>query len=633
LQRDPASREGGVSKDGAWFGALVERLERSAARRPGAYRARVTALAVLGYAYLFAVLILAALATVIVVTRLHGIALKLAIPLLVVVGAVLKALWVTFPAPDGLPLDPHAAPRLFEAVRDVSRRLRGPRVHGILAVPELNAAITQTPHLGMFGWYRNHLLVGLPLLQAVSAEEWQAILAHEMGHLSRRHGRFGAWLYRARATWVRLLEALQSGDGYIGKAVFGWFATWYTPRFNAYAFVLARAHEYEADAAAAELVGRETARRALMRLEIAARQADGFWDRLSAAAVESPEPPADSQRQLRAALRSAPAGDEAARWVSAAWRRPTDDSDTHPAFADRLRALGWEGEGAGAPPPPEPLAGPSAAQVYLGDVEAAIEGEFDRLWAGHVRESWQQRHEALATQSRRLAELDAMGADLPLESEWERIMLCRILDEDRGFELSQRLLERSPDHIGARFYVGCSLLARGDTRGIEHLEQVMQRDYDTVPEACHALFDFHMARGEVEAAERYRERTRQWAETVEQAQAERALLTAQARFVPHDLDAAVIAAMQEQLRGHPGLKEAYIARRTVTILPGAPCYVVGIVPERTGWFQRNAKAEEELQAGVARALADGPELHVFLLLDALTPLRDSLAAIPGARLV
>jgi hypothetical protein len=103
--------------------------------------------------------------------------------------------------------------------------------------------------------------------------------------------------------------------------------------------------------------------------------------------------------------------------------------------------------------------------------------------------------------------------------------------------------------------------------------------------------------------------------------------------VPHDLDAAVIAAMQEQLRGHPGLKEAYIARRTVTSLPGAPCYVVGIVPERTGWFQRNAKAEEEPQAGVARALADGPELHVFLLLDALTPLRDSLAAIPGARLV
>jgi Zn-dependent protease with chaperone function len=623
-----------VSKDGAWFGALVERLERSAARRPGAYRARVTALAVLGYVYLFGILVLVVVLTGFVVMNLRGLALKLAIPLVVVIGAVLKAIWVSFPAPDGLPLDERAAPRLFEAVRDVSRRLRGPRVHRILAIPELNAAITQTPRLGMFGWYRNHLLVGLPLMQAVSAEEWQAILAHEMGHLSRRHGRFGAWLYRARATWARLLETLEASESHLGGALFGWFVAWYAPRFNAYTFVLARAQEYEADAAAAELVGPETARRALMRLEVASRQVDGFWDRLSAAAIESPEPPADSQRQLRAALRSAPVEAEAARWVADAWRRPTDYSDTHPALADRLRALGWRGEGeAEAPPPPEPLAGESAAQVYLGEAEAALEGEFERLWAGGVREAWHERHAELAAARRRLAELDAMGTELALEPEWERIMLCRTLDADRGFELSERFLERAPEHVGARFYVGCTLLERGDARGIEHVEQVMQRDPNAIVEGCHALFDFHRSRGDLQAAEQVRERARQRVELTERAAAERAALTPEAHLEPHDLDAEVIAGMRAKLEGCPGLKEAYIARRPVTLLPETPCYVLGIVPERSGFLQRNAKVEAELRTRIDGEVGGSSQIYVFLLMDELKQLRRRLAAIPGARLV
>lgn len=620
--------------DAAALGALVERLERSSARRPGAYRARVTALAVLGYGYLLGVLVLVVLATVFVVMNLRGLALKLAIPLVVVIGAVLKAVWVTFPAPQGLPLDPRAVPQFFDAVRDVSRRLRGPRVHTILAVPELNAAITQAPRLGVFGWYRNFLLVGLPLLQAVSPEEWQAILAHEMGHLSRRHGRFGAWLYRARATWARLLEALEASQSKLGKALFGWFVEWYAPRFNAYTFVLARAHEYEADAAAAELVGPETARRALTRIEVAARQADGFWQRLTAAALESPDPPPDSQRQLRAALLTAPSDSDATRWVAQAWRRPPDYSDTHPTLADRLRALGWQGEGAEAPPPPAPLAGPSAAQVYLGEVEGEIEGQFDQLWVASVREAWQRQHAELAGAQRRLAELDATGgAELTLEQEWERITLCRALDAERGYTLAERFLERVPDHTGARFYVGCTLLEREDARGIEHVEQAMQRDANAIVEGCHALFDYHSSRGDRTAAERYRERARQRLALMERATAERTLLTPDARLEAHDLAAGVIAGMREKLQSCSGLKEAYIARRPVTILPETPCYVLGIVPERTGWLQRDAKVEEELRMRIDREVAGSSQIYVFLLLDEAKPLRRRLAAIPGARLV
>jgi Zn-dependent protease with chaperone function len=619
--------------DATAFRALVQRLEQGASLSPRAYRTRVTGLAVLGYAYILVALAFLIAVTILLVTNLRGVALKLAIPLVVVIGAVLKALWVKVPPPDGLPITRDRAPPLFALVREVAGRLRAPRVHAIMAIPELNAAIVQVPRVGVLGWYRNYLLVGLPLLQAVPPEEWRAILAHEMGHLSGSHGRFGAWIYRLRATWGRLLEQLEAQESLLGKLVFGRFVEWYAPYFNAYSFVLARAQEYEADAAAAELVGAETARRALVRIEVAARQADGFWSGLYQGVAHSPEPPADPQRRLRAALRSPPGGGDAAAWVRAAWRRPTDYADTHPALADRLRALGWKEPTPDGPPPPEPFEGPSAAQVYLASVEAAIESEFERQWMGAVRDGWQRRHAEVSEQRRRLTELDA-AAELPPASEWERIQLCAELgDRERADALAERLLEREPEHLAVRFYVGELLLRRGDERGVAMIEDVMGRDAGAVLDGCGALFEFYWSRGDAAMAERYRERAGQREDALREAEAERASMTNRAQFEPHGFDAAAIAALREQLERYPEVREAYLARRVIQHLPEIPCYVLGIVARRAWWKYRSVKQEIALRDRIAQEVTGPAALYVFVLADELKGARQKLRRIEGARVM
>jgi Zn-dependent protease with chaperone function len=72
----------------------------------------------------------------------------------------------------------------------------------------MNAGVQQVPRFGIFG-SRNFLVLGLPLLQAVTPTELRAVVAHELAHLSRSHGRVNVWLYRIRATWGQLLESLE----------------------------------------------------------------------------------------------------------------------------------------------------------------------------------------------------------------------------------------------------------------------------------------------------------------------------------------------------------------------------------------------------------------------------------------
>jgi Zn-dependent protease with chaperone function len=624
------------------FRELVHQLELRAGARPAAYKARVAALAALGYGYVFGMLgLLLVVAGMIVfgaVAAKNLLIVKALIPLLVVIGAVLQALWVKVPPPQGLVLNPRQAPSLFELARNTGRRLHAPRIDTILAIPDLNAVIVQVPRLGPFAWYRNYLLIGLPLLQAVSPEEWQAILAHEMGHLSGSHGRFSSWIYRLRMTWARLLETLESRRSLMGKFLFGDFVEWYAPHFNAYTFVLARAHEYEADAAAAEIVGAETVRRALMRSEVLTRVFNTFWATLPRRAVDTPDPPRDAHRWLRDALRAAPAAAEAATWISQAWRRPTDYSDTHPALADRLRALGWRPDDAGAspPPPPPPLAdGPSAAQVYLGDAEATIEREFDQMWVRAALAPWKEWHVGLTRARARLAELDAQpDAALAPDVECERIRLCSELgDEPRAAALAQTLLERTPGHTGALFCVGRAALLRGDASGIASIEAVMGRDPESILPGCEILFDYFMSQGELERAECYREMAKERQGVLTRAEAERSRITVDAPLELHDFTPEQVAALQEDLRRFPDVGKAYLARRVLYVLPEQPCYLLGIVPRRRTLRSQNSTESIQLRDAIA-AQARGPApIYVFLLVNKAKGLERRLQRMPGAKLI
>jgi hypothetical protein len=206
-------------------------------------------------------------------------------------------------------------------------------------------------------------------------------VAHEYGHLAGAHGHFSAFIYRLRLTWGTVQAFTDQVQGWLGRLVAP-LVRWYAPYFNAYTFVLARADEYQADAASAELVGRAHAASALKRVNLVGPAHAAFLQATLATVDREPAPPPDLlQRWSRVALQP-PAEADGQRWLRTPWtarplRRHPPDPAGAPAGPGPARGQ------PGAPPPA--LAGPSAAQAWLGPLLPTLRGELESAWARQIQ--------------------------------------------------------------------------------------------------------------------------------------------------------------------------------------------------------------------------------------------------------
>ena len=376
------------------FSFLIARLERQAASNPGAYALKVAALAALGYLTL---IVIGAAIVACVWLAWHQLAeggafsIKLGIVGvfgLVTLFALVRALWVNLGEPESLRITREQAPRLFETLDGLRQRMGGIRLHSVSVSNEFNACIMQVPRWGVFGNYRNHLEIGLPLAAAMSVEELRAVLAHEMGHLSGSHGKFSAWIYRQRVTWQALATKFEEPSNLFEQLLCA-FYVWYAPYFHAYTFVLARSQEYEADRAAAEATSPAAVGASLMKSELIGRfLGEVFWKRLYDQVAKAPEPSYMPYATLPRAIRIAEKEWARKDWLQEGLRDVSDDADTHPSLSERLGALAVE--------PAVPTHRPEHSALRL--FEPVMQGlvkHFDERWRSQNAPEWRTRHAAL----------------------------------------------------------------------------------------------------------------------------------------------------------------------------------------------------------------------------------------------
>jgi Zn-dependent protease with chaperone function len=380
------------------FDALIQRLENVARRQPALYKLRVGLLALLGYAYIFSLLagLLAVLALLVLAVFWSGTInfyiVKFGILILVPISIILKSLWVTFPPPTGLELKRHQVPRLFQLIDKLTKALHAPRFHRILLTDDFNAGVFQRPRLGVLGWQQNYLLLGLPLMHALTPAQLSAVLAHELGHLSGNHSRFNGWIYRLRQIYFQIWERLQQSESQGSSVLFQGFFYWYAPFFSAYSFVLARMNEYEADRCAKEIAGAHNIAEALIHVEIKSKFLEGyFWPVVLKQVNHQVEPPAASFTNMSGALAAVFSNEKAVKWLEQALAQKTSNEDTHPCLADRLSALGYLAAGRKKLPLPAPVE-VSAAQEYLGNDLTKLTAYFDRTWKERNETPWRQKY-------------------------------------------------------------------------------------------------------------------------------------------------------------------------------------------------------------------------------------------------
>lgn len=594
------------------FDALIRRLEASSRRSPRLYRVQVGLLGVLGYAYIAG--ILAFLLGIIVLLgflaiEAHGgaLAVKGMVPAVVLAWAVIRALWIRIPDASGLAVTAERTPELFAAIERVRAALDGPRFRRVLLYGEFNAGVTQRPRWGIIGPNVNDLLVGLPLLQALTPREFEAVLAHEMGHVSRQHGRFGHWVYRVRGTWSRLAKLASADNVKLLHFILGRFLQWYAPFFNAYSFVLARQDEYEADRAAVRVAGRDAVASALVRIQVTGRfYNDGYWEKVSQElrqGIDVKAPQAAFAPALLAGIDPA----DAERWLAEALRRPTDHADTHPGLADRLSAIGARAE-MGA-------AGASAAAVLLGDAAEALTAELDAEWWTHVGPQVAAARVAREQAAQRLAELDRAGSGgvATAGARWERVVLLERLD--RGAEARvavEALAAEHPDYAPALFFLGRVRLAEDDAGGITLLERAAELDRAAAAPALALIFEYHWRHGQRDEAERARAAATAESERTDRAQRERRSVSGKLELVPHGLPAEMIERWRAEFTRMPDLRALYIVRRLTVGMPEVPSYLVGVMPDVRWWRLRRAKASNALLRRVMGAVEWPPSTYFVL---------------------
>ncbi|HET7864950.1 MAG TPA: M48 family metalloprotease, partial [Burkholderiaceae bacterium] len=255
------------------------------------------------------------------------------------VGTGLLLAWALQPAfrLDGQALPPSQAASLMAQVDALRQRLDAPPIDEVrLDDEDFNAGVLELGP-GFFRWRTRRILcLGLPFLAAVDEAALRAVLAHELGHFSRRHGRLGHWLYRARVAWLWRARAGDPHDSPLERAM-GHLARRFGPWFARLSFLHSRACEYEADADAAAAAGPPQVARALVQVGVIGARLRAFRARSGRAAVRRwPQAPANWTAVEQAAWRDTPFAGEDIHALQAA--APASADDTHPGMAERCAA-------------------------------------------------------------------------------------------------------------------------------------------------------------------------------------------------------------------------------------------------------------------------------------------------------
>jgi Zn-dependent protease with chaperone function len=617
------------------FVMKVERLERDAKAKPEAYKLKVFLWALLGYAYpgLIIIILLALAGLLIYLVATVGmsgssgtILFKLVFPLMFFIYLILRSFWIKIPHPSGIQLDHEQAGLLFESVSQFREKLKGPRVHSILLTGELNASVIQIPRLGLLGWQKNYLIVGLPLLQALSPQEFYGVLAHEFGHLAGAHSRFGAWIYRMREAWNRLVESLEQQEHW-GTFIFSRFLRAYVPFFNAYAFVLARQQEYEADRNAAILAGSRNMADALIRISLSRYFLElVFWPSVYQTANKQADPPASPFRETQEALANPIAVEDTRQWLDRSMKEKTGYSDTHPSLSDRLAALGEE-------PRLPPLPAETAADHYLGEHVSQLTDTLNQSWRESIIFAWRDRHQQAQDAGHRLSEIEKKSETEPLtiEERWEMASLTEeFRDSAAALPIYQEVLAADAQHAAANFAVGRLILEKMEASGVGLIEKAMRLDQQYVIPGCELIYQYLTEQGNEQEAKKYFVQALHQAENYQAAQKERARIGFDDSYLPPALNPEILNSIRDQIALHQEIDKAYLVRKAVKLMPEIPLYILGITVN-TSWYKyRSDSATSDLCQQIAQEIVFSGDIYVVFVDGENKKLRKIMERIEGA---
>lgn len=580
------------------FDILVENTEKFARKNITLYRFQVALFAILGYCYLFLIITFfffpLILFSIIYSSKSHQniwgwIHITLMyLPIFPFIFSTLRSFRVLFKnglPPKGKYLNRVEFPKLFDLIDEITNKLKVPTLKNVVLNEELNAAVIQVSKLGIFGWYENYLILGIPLMSVLSTDEFRSVLVHEIGHLSGNHSRFNGWIFRLRETLTQMQKHMQKvNEGHTSIFVTP-FIRWYIPFFDAYSFILARINEYDADKFALQLTGAENCALSMIKIEIANGFVNNiFWQNIYQNIEHQPKPPDDVYTKLLVNLNDVNTFKNNYNFLKKALARKTNNFDTHPCLTQSLKNLGYNKF-------PDNLldklinfqninSQKSAAKVLLGNKLQNLVFDLDRNWQQQIETSWLQRY---ATVQDILQEIKVLsenyaGETFDIEDDWKLVYLYLELNQKEVVvQKLKQIIKYQPDFVDAHYLLGKILLQQDNKHGMKYLETALSLNLNYTEDCLRLLINFFRECGEVKKANRYRDRLDAFYLEVNQANIERSTITDKDKFLPHQLERSEIIQIKQQISQFFQIKEVYLVQKQVNHFSNIPFYILGVV--------------------------------------------------------
>ncbi|WP_399678365.1 M48 family metallopeptidase [Xenophilus sp.] len=301
---------------------------------------------------------------------------------LVVLGAAILVIVKIFQrsaegsAADGELVSDADAPRLWQRIRDMAARLGTPAPDHLIAGIDANFFVTEAPlAVGGQVLQGRKLYVSVPLLRQLDREEADAVLAHELAHLSGGDARSSAALGPKLDQFDRYLAHLYEGGA--SRVVLP-FLRLYRMVFQLALSRESRAREFMADGTAARLVSPRAISHSLVKIAAYASYRADTEGRL----FSRDERLGESLGIGHSVASGLPqwAGSEAFMEAMTEGRVP-HPYDSHPPLRERMAQVGHvEPEARFAAIVTQP-----AAATWVDDIATAAEIE-SRLWAAYEQD-------------------------------------------------------------------------------------------------------------------------------------------------------------------------------------------------------------------------------------------------------
>ena len=363
---------------------------------------------------------------------------------------------------------------LRQWVDEICVALNAPRIDKIVLTDDLNAGAYQTMGFLSMAGTRRTLEIGIPLLRLMTASEVRSVIAHEIGHFSREHGRLGHWVYLVRSKWDHYLSDW-SGTGFVDGLLKG-AAARFIPVFLERSSDWSIQCEFEADALAATATDKQGLAGGLCRFELASHWLEHHCEPyLDSRRRRESDAPSDFWDCVCVALANCGPGTFDAA-VEAARARKRATHDTHPPLQDRLSALGV------APAQPAWDDAPCAGATLLGTQWESLLGRVNAAWKERAAQGWRFEHVRRQWLATRVAAPPDAVSGVVYSEHLER--------DDASLQRLRDAAGAHPENARLRYELGMALLHRKSPEGVDLVREGMKADRRLAVRGHNAILRF-----------------------------------------------------------------------------------------------------------------------------------------------